>query len=95
MSSLWTPGGEHPVGSGPAGQAGHDEPPALTAEQEACIQEGMQALEKEDFRGALDHYRKAQSMGSKHAMLDGLVQDRKSTRLNSSHIPLSRMPSSA
>ena len=27
--------------------------------------------------------------------LTGLIQDRKSTRLNSSHIPLSRMPSSA
>ena len=40
MSSLWTPGGEHPVGSGPAGPAGaagRDEPPALTAEQEEAL----------------------------------------------------------
>ena len=30
-----------------------------------------------------------------HLIISTLVQDRKSTRLNSSHIPLSRMPSSA
>ena len=29
------------------------------------------------------------------ALLTGVWEDRKSTRLNSSHIPLSRMPSSA
>ena len=35
------------------------------------------------------------SVGSKILMDDGKLQDRKSTRLNSSHIRLSRMPSSA
>ena len=30
-----------------------------------------------------------------HILIDFLKEDRKSTRLNSSHIPLSRMPSSA
>ena len=32
---------------------------------------------------------------AKHGLLDLTVQDRKSTRLNSSHIQKSRMPSSA
>ena len=35
---------------------------------------------------------KGQDLG---IVLDAMTQDRKSTRLNSSHIPLSRMPSSA
>ena len=33
--------------------------------------------------------------GEPQYLLEELVKDRKSTRLNSSHIPLSRMPSSA
>jgi len=46
MSSLWTPGGEHPVGSGPAGPAGRDEPPALTAEQEEALAEAAEEMAK-------------------------------------------------
>jgi hypothetical protein len=46
MSSLWTPGGEHPVGSGPSGGAGHDEPPALTAEQEEALAEAAEEMAK-------------------------------------------------
>ena len=30
-----------------------------------------------------------------HRFAEAVIEDRKSTRLNSSHIPLSRMPSSA
>ena len=34
-------------------------------------------------------------LGIKNPAIDKIIEDRKSTRLNSSHIPLSRMPSSA
>ena len=44
MSSLWTPGGEHPVGSGPSGPTGRDEPPALTSEQEAALADAAAEL---------------------------------------------------
>ena len=44
-------------------------------------------------RGASDLHIKAGDVF--RARIDGKLVDRKSTRLNSSHIPLSRMPSSA
>ena len=37
----------------------------------------------------------ARAKGGGHSGQAGAIRDRKSTRLNSSHIPLSRMPSSA
>ena len=36
-----------------------------------------------------------ESLKERIAELEKIIEDRKSTRLNSSHIPLSRMPSSA
>ena len=52
-----------------------------------------------DYRNR-DHYTAAQWAEYQQAQLKKLIllaseKDRKSTRLNSSHIPLSRMPSSA
>ena len=46
---------------------------------------------KANIKGALTHVLN----GSNEAVTVNGVRDRKSTRLNSSHIPLSRMPSSA
>src|ERR1051326_8211486 len=40
-------------------------------------------------------YTKVSGSGEEYAFTEGEIPDRKSTRLNSSHIPLSRMPSSA
>ena len=42
-----------------------------------------------------EQVKKAGELFDKHAVEDTALVDRKSTRLNSSHIPLSRMPSSA
>ena len=53
------------------------------------IEQGLKILENLDHRGAV---------GADPLMGDGagiLIQDRKSTRLNSSHPSISRMPSSA
>ena len=44
---------------------------------------------------ALDMILTGREVGAREAFEWGLAKDRKSTRLNSSHIPLSRMPSSA
>ena len=54
--------------------------------------EGRNLMDLQDTQGKLlihEMFKVVQTSGS------GWVEDRKSTRLNSSHIPLSRMPSSA
>ena len=51
-------------------------------------------LENEQYLQKLKNITTIQSIGSS-TRIEGATLDRKSTRLNSSHIPLSRMPSSA
>ncbi len=48
---------------------------ALTPEQDAAIQLGLQALENEQTSTALEHYRRAQSLGPAHPDLDIIVQE--------------------
>lgn len=47
--------------------------PKLTPAQEEAIAAGLQALEKDDFSGALEHYRRAQSAGPAHPDLEAIV----------------------
>lgn len=47
--------------------------PKLTPAQEEAIAAGLQALEKDDFSGALEHYRLAQSVGPAHPDLEAIV----------------------
>ena len=56
------------------------------------VEQGLQILLNLDHRGAVGADPK---LGDGCGILVQIPQDRKSTRLNSSHIPLSRMPSSA
>ncbi len=49
-------------------------------------EKGDELFEKQDYKSAIMKYEQASEMAPR---------DRKSTRLNSSHIPLPRMPSSA
>lgn len=51
------------------------EPTALTPEQDAAIQLGLQALENEQTATALEHYRRAQSLGPAHPDLNLIVQE--------------------
>ena len=56
------------------------------------------ALQVDDEKQLLKHYYAGQQIDSPNGgflMLLGIRQDRKSTRLNSSHSSVSRMPSSA
>jgi len=46
MSSLWTPGGERPLGREPAGGAEADDPTDLTADQEQLLGELQAAREQ-------------------------------------------------
>jgi hypothetical protein len=46
MSSLWTPGGERPVGREPVGGGGPDDPTDLTADQEELLGELQAAREQ-------------------------------------------------
>src|ERR1051326_542439 len=57
---------------------------------------GYVAALKGEFEEAVEHYRQAIALDDTYleAMLNAAEVDRKSTRLNSSHIPFSRMPSS-
>lgn len=47
--------------------------PKLNPAQEEAIAAGLQALEKDDFSGALEHYRRAQSAGPGHPDLEAIV----------------------
>jgi len=47
--------------------------PSMTPAQEAEIALGLQALEKDDFSGALNHYQAAQTLGPAHPDLDKIV----------------------
>jgi glycosyltransferase involved in cell wall biosynthesis/thioredoxin-like negative regulator of GroEL len=51
------------------------EPTALTPEQDAAVQLGLQALENEQTATALEHYQRAQSLGPAHPDLDLIVQE--------------------
>ena len=52
-------------------------------------------VNNEDFLNALLEFRKKAATNKSENKPEPPIPDRKSTRLNSSHIPLSRMPSSA
>jgi FkbM family methyltransferase len=56
-------------------EARYGETTALTPEQDAAIQLGLQALESGQNSTALEHYRRAQSLGPAHPELDLIVQE--------------------
>ena len=59
------------------------------------VTENMNVLKGKPLKAFIYQDHEAHIAVHQSAAQDPLVQDRKSTRLNSSHIPLSRMPSSA
>ena len=74
------------------------------AQQEALddlLTEGQEKVEARDYAGAIALYQEATRIDPSNARLFSGIgylyvqQDRKSTRLNSSHVKRSRMPSSA
>ena len=67
------------------------EPTALTPEQDAAIQLGLQALENEQTATALEHYRRAQSLGPAHPELDLIVQE---LEIRLASMPTATKPSS-
>ena len=56
---------------------------------------GYSKLEKDLFKEILEIYSGKHKVPEVYLSAPFKLRDRKSTRLNSSHIPLSRMPSSA
>ena len=47
----------------------------LTPAQEAAIEEGLQALERNEIQTAFEHYRRAQGLGPAHPDLDVIVRE--------------------
>ena len=69
--------------------------PEIEYEVTSTINLGLRSVDSEDALEQLTQEERnvISQLNPDAAML--IIQDRKSTRLNSSHIPLSRMPSSA
>ena len=76
--------------------------PPLTPEQARALFQNLSRMSPEEKLEALELLDKSEDYKKRNVAKTDMIEfakhvypDRKSTRLNSSHIPLSRMPSSA